>query len=344
MNKFTRVIALGISICTAFSLSACGSAFSSGQEGSQGGDDSVSQKSGTLNIVYLQKQGDQQYFVDEANGAKAQAKKMGKTNVTVVNLGTDSNKAINELQSFLSRGVDGVIMVAPDQSIGPRVVQATRQAKVPLLASDDVLKDSSGKEIPFVGFDGTSMGNEVGKKAAELYNSSGWTKDETKIISVGKQDLSVCVQRTTGAKESFTSAVKDAPEIIELGTDNSVSDALNRTGGIISSNQNIKNWIVWGCNDEGETGVVTALQNAGIDSDHIIGIGLGAYLTCKDWRAQKQTGNKAALYISGTEVGASAVKTMVNTLRTGKALPAKTIAKTTIVDAANWEQAGVSCS
>jgi L-arabinose transport system substrate-binding protein len=30
-------------------------------------------KSGPLTIAYLQKQGDQQYFIDEANGAKQQA-------------------------------------------------------------------------------------------------------------------------------------------------------------------------------------------------------------------------------------------------------------------------------
>jgi L-arabinose transport system substrate-binding protein len=340
-----QLAAIGMSVAISLSmLAGCGSAFSSGQESSDDSSSSVTKKSGKLNLVFLQKQGDQQYFVDEANGAKAKAKELGNVDVTVVNLGTDSNKAISELQSALSRGVDGVIMVAPDQSIGPRVVQATTEAKVPLLAADDILKDSSGKEVPFVGFDGTAMGNAIGKEAAKLYNKAGWKSADSRIIAVGKQDLSVCVQRTDGAKDAFTKAVSDSPKIIDLGNDNSSSDALNKAGGVISANQTVKNWVVWGCNDESETGVVTALQNAGVSGDNIIGVGLGGYLTCKDWRAGKNTGNKAALYNSGTDVGSDAVRVMTESLRNGTELPANTIVKVSIIDATNWEKSGVVCS
>lgn len=76
---------------------------------------------------------------------------------------------------------------------------------------------------------------------------------------------------------------------------------------------------------------------------NIIGVGLGAYLTCKDWAADQNTGNKAALYISGEEVGRSAVQALVSAVRDGKPLPPKTIAKTTIVDKSNWRTAGVDC-
>jgi L-arabinose transport system substrate-binding protein len=123
-----------------------------------------------------------------------------------------------------------------------------------------------------------------------------------------------------------------------------VVDAQNKAGASITANPGVKHWVVWGCNDESETGVVTALQNGGVSPDNIIGVGLGAYLTCKDWGSGKTTGNKAALFIDGHAVGAASVDALVNKIRKGTPLPPTTVAKTTMVDATSYKQAGVQCS
>ena len=156
----------------------------------------------------------------------------------------------------------------------------------------------------------------------------------------------MCTQRVEGAAAAFAKGIGDAaaPKIINIGTDNSATDAQNKAGAVITGNPGVKNWVVWGCNDESETGVVTALQNSGVSPGNIAGVGLGAYLTCKDWAAGQDTGNKAALFISGVEVGKAAVTSMVDLLRNGTALPAKSIADTAIVDAENWKAAGVVCT
>ena len=113
----------------ALSLAACSSGQeetpASAQSGTAAGSD------GPLEIVYLQKQGDQQYFVDQAAGAKAKAEELGDVTVTVVNLGTDSNKAISELDTAIARGVDGIILVAPDQAIGPQAIDKAKAAGIP---------------------------------------------------------------------------------------------------------------------------------------------------------------------------------------------------------------------
>lgn len=337
-----RAVAAVAAAAAALTLAACDSG--------QGSDtplaaDETGGETGTIELVYLQKQGDQQYFVDQADGAKAAAAELGDVTVTVVNLGTDSNKAISELDAAIARGMDGIIMVAPDQAIGPQVIEKAAAAGIPLLASDDGLEAADGTPAPFVGFNGTAMGNSVGAKAGELYAATGWSAADTKVIAVGKADLSVCVQRLDGAADAFGETIDgDVPEIIEVGTDNSVTDALNKAGAVVTGNQGVAHWVVWGCNDESETGVVTALQNAGVAPDDIIGVGLGAYLTCKDWAAGQDTGNKAALFISGYDVGSAAVEAMVAQLRDGVDLPAETIADTHLVDATNWEAEGVVCT
>lgn len=332
----------GVLLVGALALSACTSGME--EAAPAGGGDGQSGSDGALTIAYLQKQGDQQYFIDQGQGAKEAATAAGDVTVNVVDLGTDSNKAISEVEAAIAQGADGIIIVAPDQQIGPQVAQLAADAGIPLMASDDPLEDGAGNPIPFAGFDGTSMGEKVGAEAARLYDEAGWTAADTRILSVTKEDLTVCQQRVSGAESAFGEAVADKPEILTVGTDNSVTDAQDKTGAVITANAGVEHWVVWGCNDETETGAVTALQNSGVAPQDIVGVGLGAYLTCKDWSAGQETGNKAALFISGAEVGKAAVESMVANLRDGVELPPESIADTEIVDASNWESAGVVCT
>jgi len=338
-KKSIRSLAAGTTALALAFLGAC----SSGSESSGGGDSSGGD---SVLLYYIQKQGDQQYFVDQAQGAQDMAAELGNVEVRVVNVSLDANKAISEVDAAIANKAQGIILVAPDQAIGPQVAETVANAGIPLMASDDTLLDADGNEVPFTGFDGTQMGESVGEKAAELYQAAGWTKDNTKIMAITKLDLSVCMQRVEGAIAKFKSIVgeSDTPEEIVVGTNADVQTAIDKAGATLTANQDTENWIVWGCNDESETGAVTALQNAGISPDNIIGVGLGAYLTCKDWAAGTDSGNKAALYISGVDVGKAAVKAMVAYIRDGTELPAKTIAETHMVDPTNWEAEGVVCT
>lgn len=327
--------------CVALGSAACSSG--QGSDAAPSGDGGT--KDGKLTIALLQKQGDQQYFVDEAQGAKDAAEEAGDVEVKVIDLGTDANKTISEMENVIAQGVDGIVIVVPDAKVGPQVIDAAKAANIPLVAADDAIESGNGEPAPFVGFDGTSMGQAVGEKAAELYDSAGWSADDTRIISAWQQDLQTCNDRVAGAMDSFVAGIDSkAPEVIEIGTDNSATEALDKAGAVLTDNQDVKNWVVWGCNDENETGVVTALQNGGVNPDNIIGVGLGAYLTCKDWKAGEDTGNKAALYIGGPAVGAAAVEVLVDNLRNGTVLPLNTIADTEIVDATNWEASGLQCT
>ena len=73
MNRTTagrrrRVLATAAAAVALVALSACSSGMETADPGAGA---SAGPKDGPLTIAYLQKQGDQQYFVDQANGAKA---------------------------------------------------------------------------------------------------------------------------------------------------------------------------------------------------------------------------------------------------------------------------------
>jgi len=215
------------------------------------------------------------------------------------------------------------------------VASAAKAAGVALVATDDPIKDASGAAIPFVGFDGTDMGTKVGVEAAKLLTAAAWTTDGSKtvgVLSVEKQDLTVCNQRTDAEKAEIQKAGVTAAQIFPVASDATVAGSQSASAPVITAHPKVTNWIVFGCNDESVLGGLNALAAAGVKPDAVIGVGLGAYEACKPWAASQPSGFKAALYISGTDVGAAAAQALWDNVVNAKPLPQSTVAKTTIVD------------
>ncbi|WP_433237457.1 substrate-binding domain-containing protein [Streptosporangium sp. CA-135522] len=200
------LVALGLA--ATFGLGAC----SSGQEPIKPGS-AVASVDGKIAITYLQKQGDQEYFVGEAEGAKAKTSELG-IDLKVVNLGNDANKTISETQSAIAQKAHGLIVVVPDPAVGPQLVKTAQDANVALLTSDDQICTTGpdpatcGADalVPRVGFSGSQMGGEVGKRAGEEFKKAGWKAEDTRTISAWKQDVTVCTDRVKASAEAFTTA------------------------------------------------------------------------------------------------------------------------------------------
>lgn len=343
-RRWTSAIVCGASLILA--ATACSSGKDSGSPAS-----APQHTTGTISLVYAQKQGDQEYFIDEADGAKAKAKALG-VDLKVVDLGNDANKAVTEVQNAVNQKANGVIAVVPDPSVGPQVVQLAKAGGLAFLTSDDQVctngpdpsKCSKENLVPRVGFSGQQMGQQVGTSAGQLFKQAGWKPEDTAIVDAWQQDVTVCTDRVKANEAAFKTASGADVKTIEVGTDNTPSDAQNKISATVAGNRSVKHWVVMGCNDENVSGGVAAIQNAGYSADNVIGVGLGAYLACKEWRGGKPTGFKAALWINGQDVGSLAVQTMYDYLKNGKAMPAEVFAPTKMVDASNWQQSGMTCS
>ncbi len=286
-------------------------------------------------FVAINKSADQQYFIDLQTAFKKEIEAKGGT-AKIYNAKLDGNLAISEVNDALSAGAVGIAITVPDQKIGPSVADAVK-GKAALVATDDAIKDSSGADIPFVGFSGTDMGSKVGEKAAQLLTDGGWLKDSAKkvgVLSVEVQTLSVCNDRTTAEKAKIQAA--GATNVFVVPYSGEVPSAQTAAGPIITAHPDITNWVVFACNDEGVLGTTNALGTAGVKPENIIAVGLGAYEACKPWAASQASAFKAALFISGLDVGKSAADVLWDKVVNGKDLPATTIAPTTIVDPSNY--------
>lgn len=283
-------------------------------------------------IVAIYKSGTQQYFIDQAAGFQAAAEARGFES-RVINVELDSNLAINAVADAIAGGAAGIAITAPDQALGPALAAAAAEAGIPMIATDDPLVDESGAPVPFAGFDGTAMGTKVGERAGALLAESGWLDSQSYgILSIEVQTLTVCEDRTNAAKEQIVAAGGSADAVVQVPYDGTTDAALSAAGPQITANPQVEKWVVVACNDEGVLGGVNALSNAGFQPDDVIAVGLGAYEACRPWAAGLPSGFKAALYLSGVDVGAAAANALMDAIENGTPLPPNTVADTTIVD------------
>jgi L-arabinose transport system substrate-binding protein len=290
-------------------------------------------------FVVINKSADQQYFIDLQTSFVENAGKLG-ADAKKFDAKLDPNLGVSLVNDAISAGAKGIAITVPDQTIGPAIAKAAKDAGVTLIATDDSIKDEAGNPVPFVGFDGKDMGKKVGEAAGKLLTDGGWLKDSAKkvgVLSVEVQTLSVCNDRTDNEKAAIKAAGVADTAIFPVPYTGETLSAQDAAGPIITAHPDVTNWVVFGCNDEGVLGTLNALATAGVKADNVIGVGLGAYEACKPWVANQPSGFKAALFISGLDVGKTASQVLYDAVVNGKQPPATTYAPTSIVDAKNFQ-------
>jgi L-arabinose transport system substrate-binding protein len=289
--------------------------------------------------VVINKSADQQYFIDLQNSFVETATSLG-GEAKKFDAKLDPNLGVSLINDAISAGAKGIAITVPDQTIGPAIAKAAADAGVVLIATDDSIVDEAGNPVPFVGFDGKDMGKKVGEAAAQLLADSGWLDDAAKkvgVLSVEVQTLSVCNDRTDNQKAAIVAAGMPEANIFPVPYTGEALSAQDAAGPIITANPDVTNWVVFGCNDEGVLGTLNALATAGANPDNIIGVGLGAYEACKPWAAGQPSGFKAALFISGLDVGTTAATVLHDAVVNGKAPELMSYAPTSIVDPTNFQ-------
>jgi L-arabinose transport system substrate-binding protein len=289
-------------------------------------------------FIAINKSADQQYFIDLQNAFVEKAGELG-AEAKKFDAKLEPNLGVSLVNDAISAGAKGIAITVPDQTIGPAIAKAANDAGVVLIATDDGIVDEAGNPVPFVGFDGKDMGKKVGEAAAKLLTDSGWLDDASKkvgVLSVEVQTLSVCNDRTDNEKDAVIAVGVPEDQVFPVPYTGEALSAQDAAGPIITANPDITNWVVFGCNDEGVLGTLNALATAGVNSDDIIGVGLGAYEACKFWAADQPSGFKAGLFISGLDVGRTAAQVLYDAVVNGVTPPENSYAPTTIVDPTNY--------
>lgn len=295
---------------------------------------------GDVHLAYLAKYLDNPWFVREAEGARRRAQELG-VQLTVQDLQADSNLALSAMDTVIADGVDGIMIVVPEQQIGPAVIEKAEAAGVPLIAIDDRI-ELNGEEAPFVGQDWAEAGRQVGDIAVDYYIEEGWDDDDgrtVRAVSIELQTLDVCMERTDNSIAAFRETVPSFPaeDVIHLPYDGTLDNAITAMDSTITANPQVTDWLLWSCNDDGVLGAVRALENAGVGHEQIIGIGLSANQACPEWADGTPSGMRAAVFQDSAEEGATAVDILYEHITEGTPLPRETLFSGEIVTPTNYE-------
>jgi L-arabinose transport system substrate-binding protein len=279
-------------------------------------------------VVYgLYKRMDQGWFQNEAKGAEDKGAELGIKVVTLDNQ-FDPNVMSANLDNAIAEKADGIIIVVPDQQLGPGVIDKAKAAGIPLIAVDDFITDANGQPSAFVGMNTTQIGTDVGTMLAGFANDGGWfdpaDPNSLKVAALTFSTLDVCNQRTDASKAAILANIDGLTEdaIIEQDYEGANTDGgLSAMQGLLTANPDVKHWLVYSCNEEGVVGAVRALEAAGKDAESC-GVGLGDGALAKiEMLEKKSAGYCGSLYVDSRKHGAVAVQAIYDYAVNGTEIP-----------------------
>lgn len=274
-------------------------------------------------FAYLQTDGAISYFVLEGDGAKAEGAKLGAT-VHVENENSSSATTISDIQQAIADGYKGLIVVAPAEQLGPRMVSLAQKAHIPIMASDNGFAGANHKQVPFVGIDASQFGKNTGQILMSNYKKLKWSSSNTYLLLVTNPSLQTIQQRTNAEEKAAVAAGFPKSHIItEPTTDNTTQQAFNATGPIKTSHPQATHWLVTGGNDDVAYGAAKALVAGGVSASNIDAVGLGGDLACTIWaKKAPNVGFRGTNYIYPNAIGAKSVQELYNNVVKHKPFPA----------------------
>ncbi|MGH3170606.1 MAG: substrate-binding domain-containing protein [Trebonia sp.] len=295
-------------------------------------------------FVYLQTDGSQSYFVLEGDGAKAEASKLGAT-VKVLNENNSSATTISDIQTAVGQQSNGVIVVAPDATLGPRMTNLAKTGNVAIMASDNGFADSGGQQVPFVGIDATAFGKSTGTILMNYYKQLSWSSGSTYMLLYTNPSLPTCNQRTTAEQARVVAAGFPSSHIITVPTtDNTTQAAFNNTGPVKTAHPQAKDWLLAGCNDDVAFGGAKALVSSGVPAADVDAVGLGGDLACQVWgKGAPNVGFRGTNYIFPNGIGADAVQEMYDNVVKHTPFPANTYVAPIEMSQSNFTTVDKAC-
>jgi L-arabinose transport system substrate-binding protein len=282
-----------------------------------------------IKIGFLVKQPEEPWFQHEWKFADQCAAKYG---FEVIKIGTpDGEKVLTGIDNLAAQGAKGFIICTPEVRLGPVIVARAKAKNLKLMSVDDRFVGSDGKfmDVHYMGISARKIGNMVGQSLADEMKKRGWKPEDTAAMGIGLEELDTARERLEGATESLVAAgfSKDRIFTGKVRGLADVNTAFNAANILLIQHGDVKNWLVFGMNDESVLGGIRALEGRSIGADRTIGVGIGGTTGMVDWKREKPTGFFAAVLISPRRHGFETAEYMYKWIKDGQEPP-----KTTFTD------------
>ena len=110
---------------------------------------------GTVYGIY--KAGDQTWFIDEGDAAKAKVEADGGEFI-YVDAKMSPEEYLKDIDNAIANNAAGIVTCIPDQTLSQAAVDKCKEAGIPIVAGDDALEVDGEKIAPWVGIDAYNIG------------------------------------------------------------------------------------------------------------------------------------------------------------------------------------------
>jgi inositol transport system substrate-binding protein len=247
-----------------------------------------------------------QFLVKVREAMTEKARELG-VQIQFVEAQGDIGKQLNQIQTFLSQGIDAIIVNPVDTMATPKMTELVTKAGVPLVYVNlQPAEETLPKGVAYVGSEEIVSGKLQGEAIAKLLNNKG-----NLVIMMGELATQAALLRTEGVEK----VVAQHPEMKIVGKQtanwrrNEAIDLMN-------------NWLVAGTkidavvanNDEMAIGAILALQQAGSkDVKKVVVAGIDA---TADALTEMEKGNlDVTVFQDAKGQGGGAVETAVKLIK-----------------------------
>jgi ribose transport system substrate-binding protein len=204
-------------------------------------------------------------------GATSQAEKLG-VKIVVVDAGGDTVRQNSDVQTLITKGVNGVIINPNDPRGVSQSVEALKKAGIPLVVVNSNLDPSLAKDaFCYVAEDQVSTGALAGKAIAEEIGKKYKPTDTIKLAIIGGYPGDVISDlRKSGFEKAYEEYFKDHPgpktTILPMRYGHWLPDqALAPIRDIATANPDLK--VVYSESDVMQAGIEQGLKQAGLWND-----------------------------------------------------------------------------
>ena len=297
---------------------------------------------GENGVIYgIYKAGDQTWFIDEGNAAKAAAEEAGYEFI-YVDAKMSPEEYLKDIDNAVANQAAGIVTCIPDQTLSQAAIDKAEEAGIPIVAADDALQQDDGTKLaPWVGINAYVIGEANGEWLANYAIENGLLEKEGVGVLIMTMDtVSSCVPRAEGEFAKFTELCPDFPtDLIYYADYDGTTDKGNTAAAaVFTAHPEITTWLVTGANEEGTIGACRALETAGLDADACV-VGLGAYMAKDEWNDKGADGTcmKAAAYFSSDSVGRGSIDVLLAVIA-GEEVPMETAVDAIVVTPENYKE------
>lgn len=194
------LLSIVLTICTALILTGCGKSDSASS--TEGGDE----KQLVVGVAFETLQ--TEYWIAGFEAIKAE---LAKRNIKVLEAIADSdpNRQLEQVKNFITRKVDGIIMVPKDAKTCIPAIRAANEAKIPIVLFNRPAGETDAKSVA-VQADNFKLSKETVAFMVEQAHKAG-KKHKAMVVMGDLGDINAI-----GRRDGFDAAIKGNEDIIEV--------------------------------------------------------------------------------------------------------------------------------